>query len=160
MYLYLQYKRVVNILKKKESREKGGRKHLPMRTQASPHALRGLECVVFPTQMGSQLPPQCHHLGTTTPLHGAQLASSLQFPEHLLRRGLDNLGVIFKEKLMSVSPALSTLESVQVTDSDTEQTLGTGVVGANKTNRIPSLSEFTHWEGRQREREGTPLVWL
>lgn len=107
-------------------------------------------CVVIPTQMRSQLSPQCHHLSATTPsLQGAQGVSFLQFPEHLLGPGLE-LGVVIRNNRVSVSQALSIVSKCHpVADSGTGQVLGTRPVGANKSNRTPSPLEFTTWEGRQ-----------
>lgn len=62
---------------------------------------------MIPTQMRSQLSPQCHHLAATTPsLQGAQGVSFLQFPEHLLGPGLE-LGVVIRDNRVSVSWTLS-----------------------------------------------------
>lgn len=111
------------------------------------------ECGVIPTQVLSQLSPQCHHLGATTPsLQGAQGAFFLQFPEHLLGPGLE-LGAVIRDKPMSVSLGTVCLRECPsahlVADSGTGQVLGTRPVGANKANRIPNPLEFTTWEGRQ-----------
>lgn len=106
--------------------------------------------VVIPTQMRSQLSPQCHRLAATTPsLQGAQGVSFLQFPEQLLQPGLE-LGVVIRDNRVSASRALSIVSKCHpVADSGTGQVLGTRPVGANKSNRTPSPLEFTTWEGRQ-----------